>query len=225
MDLQNLLTREQQIKFELWKEFYEEAPKAYNFIVGEQHQMPKTIANNKANVMVDGVYYKYADGSFELFDYTVQNKPTKDVVGIAVHYSEIALVVTLKDKGDFTLVNNDEEHDDISFDRFFEKYDDAVQDSDGLINTEYIKQIGTDIPLGDNEWIPSVRELYIMFLNKRSINAALKLAGGEELCGWYWSSTQNDATLAWLLDFSDGALSWGTKATISLHVRAVSAIL
>ena len=61
---------------------------------------------------------------------------------------------------------------------------------------EHIKSIGTGIELEDDEWIPSVTELYLIYLNKRSINAAIELAAVSIKDGWYWTSTEGSATPA-----------------------------
>ena len=111
------------------------------------------------------------------------------------------------------------------YDGYITEYDDAVADWNGQSNTEHIKSIGTGIELEDDEWIPSVAELYLIYLNKRSINAAIELSGGSRIKdGWYWTSTEFSATTAWLLHLSDGILNgWNSKATYSGYVRAVAA--
>ena len=108
---------------------------------------------------------------------------------------------------------------------YIDNYDDAVADWNGKSNTEHIKQVGTDIELKDDEWIPSVAELYLIYLNKRSINAAIEFSGGSRIKdGWYWSSTERSATYAWTLYLDDGSLTgWATKVSNSGYVRAVAA--
>ena len=49
-----------------------------------------------------------------------------------------------------------------------------------------------------------------------------RFVGGQELAGWYWSSTEYSATTAWYLYLCDGIARNRTKATITSRVRPVS---
>ena len=104
---------------------------------------------------------------------------------------------------------------------------DAVQDWDGKGNTERLKQIGLNpaIQLKDGEYIPTLAELYLICLNRKAINAAMRFVGGQELAGWYWSSTEYSATSAWCLYLGDGGADDFTKASGTARVRPVSAFL
>lgn len=104
-----------------------------------------------------------------------------------------------------------------------EKYMDAVQDWDGKGNTERLKQIGLNpaIQLKDGEYIPALAELYLMCLNQKAINAAMRFVGGQELTGWYWSSTECSETYAWVLYLGDGSTNLDNKATSTYKVRPV----
>ena len=108
-----------------------------------------------------------------------------------------------------------------------DSYMDAVQDWDGKGNTERLKQIGLNpaIQLKDGEYIPTLAELYLICLNRKAINAAMRFVGGQELAGWYWSSTESSATYAWYLNLSGGFASTSPKATYTGRVRPVSAFL
>ena len=48
---------------------------------------------------------------------------------------------------------------------------------------------------------------------------------GDELAGWYWTSTEFSATLAWGLYLGLGAMGNGPKASDRRRVRAVSAFI
>lgn len=76
-------------------------------------------------------------------------------------------------------------------------------------------------------WLPSEGELMCMYANMRKINYALSLIEGATPLAetWYWSSTENSATLAWYLYFIDGVANGNTKATYRGRVRPVSAFL
>ena len=94
-------------------------------------------------------------------------------------------------------------------------------------NTERLKQIGLNpaIQLKDGEYIPTLAELYLICLNRKAINAAMRFVGGQELAGWYWSSTEYSATGAWSFYLDDGSAGYFTKATNAGRVRPVSAFL
>ena len=133
-----------------------------------------------------------------------------------------SLAVNLHDFGSCSLTNN---KDNTEYNGYITEYNDAVADWNGRSNTEHILEIGTNIVLDENEWIPSVAELYLIYLNKRSINAAIYYSGGSRIKdGWYWSSTELSATYAWRLTLGVGGLSgWSVKVQHSGYVRAVAA--
>lgn len=99
---------------------------------------------------------------------------------------------------------------------------------DGARNTNHLRNIlNPKIKLADDWYIPSLGELYRIFINKKAINAALEFANGDKLQDrWYWTSTEGSATNAWHLHLSDGnAYGWTTKASNAFRVRAVSAFI
>jgi len=218
------LSQEQKLKLALYNDFREEAQSLFNWLNSNINNP----SNNQPIVGVtetlysDGVYYIYEDGSTELFDFAKQNKPQKTVKRIGVRMGEHSIAVNLEDLPEQSLTNK---KDDGNYSSYIGEYDDAVADWNGKSNTEHIKQVGTGIELKDDEWIPSVAELYLIYLNKRSINAAIELSGGSRIKdGWYWSSTEFSATNAWYLHLLDGHLyGWGAKVSASGCVRAVAA--
>jgi hypothetical protein len=70
---------------------------------------------------------------------------------------------------------------------------------------------------GYDDWfLPSKDELYLMYTN-------LKLYGlGNFTTSYYWSSSQYSSTAAWILSFSSGATTTGSKSSV-YYVRAVRA--
>ena len=112
-----------------------------------------------------------------------------------------------------TKKNGNEENDQAYYTN---NYDDAVADMDGARNTNHLRNIlNPQIKLADDWYIPSLGELYRIFINKKAINAALEFAKGEGLQDrWYWTSTENSAAGAWGLFLDDGYTgSWYTKAS------------
>ena len=69
-------------------------------------------------------------------------------------------------------------------------------------------------------------EMYLIAAYKDEINAKLKEIGGDELEGYYWSSTEYSSGLAWYVAFSSGLISnlgnYGSKYH-SLYVRPCAA--
>ena len=217
------LTAEQKLKLALYSDFDENAKDIYDWLTFKKN-MSIFLDNPSQTEIIfkDGVYYIYEDGTAELFDYEAQNKPIKKVKRIGVVMGQHSLAVNLEDYNEQPLTCN---KDTTDYAGYITEYDDAVADWNGKTNTEHIKQIGTNIPLKDDEWLPSVAELYLIYLNKRSINSAITLAGGSRIKdGWYWSSTEYSATDAWNLYLIDGTLgNWYAKVSNSSYVRAVAA--
>lgn len=222
------LPTDEKLKLALYNDFGEEAPAVYDFIkspVKESEQIKIDIQQSEGShqaILNDGVYYIYEDNTVELFDYQKRNAPTQTVKRIGVVMGSHAIAVNLEDYPEQSLTN---QKDNTNYDGYISEYDDAVADWNGQANTEHIKSIGTGIELKDGEWIPSVAELYFIYLNKRSIDAAIELSGGSRIKdGWYWTSTEHSATCAWRLTLYDGTLNlWYAKATYSNYVRAVAA--
>ena len=98
----------------------------------------------------------------------------------------------------------------------------------GKAYTEHLRPIlNPEIELSDGWWIPSLGEMYRIFINFGAINRALKFAGGDLIKQtWYWTSTENSATNAWGLTLSVGITGgWTTKASDTRRVRPVSAFI
>lgn len=117
--------------------------------------------------------------------------------------------------------------DTTDYDGYINTYIDAVADWNGEANTKHLKEIGLNpaIKLKDGEYIPSVAEMYLIYTNRKAINAALRFVGGQEISGkWYLTSTEFSATGVWVLSLSGGGLyPWLAKASIKGRVRPVSA--
>ena len=222
----------QQFRYELlqWCGNVEDAEKANTFVMGKnekpvQAQLPKS-------GIEDGIYLVHADGKATLFEqeYTKDDNMDSEVVAIGLKMGSFGIKIALHDEADgdgitlTTKANGNEENDQAYY---TDNYDDAVADMDGARNTNHLRSIlNPQIKLADDWYIPSLGELYRIFINKKAINAALEFAKGERLQDrWYWTSTEGNATDAWLLYLSDGAGSWYAKASSAGRVRAVSAFI
>ena len=190
-----------------------------------QAQLPKS-------GMEDGIYLVHADGKAILFEleYTKDDNMDSEVVAIGLKMGGFGIKIALHDEanGDgitLTTKKNGNEENDQAY--YTDNYDDAVADMDGARNTNHLRNIlNPQIKLADDWYIPSLGELYRIFINKKAINAALEFAKGDKLQDrWYWTSTEGSATYAWLLSLGDGTGDWYTKASSTGGVRAVSAFI
>lgn len=223
----------QQFRYELlqWCGNVEDAEKANTFVMGKdekpvQAQLPKS-------GMEDGIYLVHADGKATLFEleYTKDDNMDSEVVAIGLKMGSFGIKIALHDEanGDgITLTTKSNSDLKADQDYYIDKYDDAVADMDGARNTNHLRNIlNPQIKLADDWYIPSLGELYRIFINKKAINAALEFAKGDKLRDrWYWTSTEGSATTAWNLYLNDGTTgNWNTKASDTLRVRAVSAFI
>lgn len=223
----------QQFRYELlqWCGNVEDAEKANTFVMGKdekpvQAQLPKS-------GMEDGIYLVHADGKATLFEleYTKDDNMDSEVVAIGLKMGSFGIKIALHDEanGDgITLTTKSNSDLKADQDYYIDKYDDAVADMDGARNTNHLRNIlNPQIKLADDWYIPSLGELYRIFINKKAINAALEFAKGDKLQDrWYWTSTEFSAAGAWGLCLSDGITSgWSTKASSTIRVRAVSAFI
>lgn len=223
----------QQFRYELlqWCGNVEDAEKANTFVMGKdekpvQAQLPKS-------GIEDGVYLVHADGKATLFEleYTKDDNMDGEVVAIGLKMGGFGIKIALHDEanGDgITLTTKSNSNLKADQDYYIDKYDDAVADMDGARNTNHLRSIlNPKIKLADEWHIPSLGELYRIFINKKAINAALEFAKGDKLQDrWYWTSTEGSATSAWNLSLYGGlTYGWSTKASLADRVRAVSAFI
>ena len=223
----------QQFRYELlqWCGNVEDAEKANTFVMGKdekpvQAQLPKS-------GMEDGIYLVHADGKATLFEleYTKDDNMDSEVVAIGLKMGSFGIKIALHDEanGDgITLTTKSNSDLKADKDYYIDDYNDAVADMDGARNTNHLRNIlNPKIKLADEWYIPSLGELYRIFINKKAINAALEFAKGDKLQDrWYWTSTEGSAAGAWLLYLNDGNTgSWFAKASNTPRVRAVSAFI
>ena len=187
----------------------------------------------KSGNMEDGIYLVHADGKATLFEleYTKDDNMDSEVVAIGLKMGSFGIKIALHDdaNGDgITLTTKSNSDLKADQDYYIDKYDDAVADMDGARNTNHLRSIlNPQIKLADDWYIPSLGELYRIFINKNAINAALEFAKGDKMKDrWYWTSTEFSATNAWKLYLLGGnTYGWGTKASSAGRVRAVSAFI
>ena len=195
---------------------------AWVFVFGEEWPVAgeKTTPGQPA----DGIYLVLKDGKTLPFDGLPVSDSVKQLcTGIGVKEGPKAITVSLRDacKNDTCLTI------DKGGERFIQDWHEAAADWDGQAGTDDLKSIlHPDIKLGEKEFIPSLGQLYFIYLHFNEINKALEAVGGQKLQeDWYWSSTEYSATNAWSLALNYGLMGRYTKAANQSRVRPVSAFL
>ena len=223
----------QQFRYELlqWCGNVEDAEKANTFVMGKDEK-PVQAQLPKSGDIEDGIYLVHADGKATLFELeTKEDNMDSEVVAIGLKMGSFGIKIALHDEanGDgITLTTNRNSDLKADQDYYIDKHDDAVADMDGARNTNHLRSIlNPQIKLADDWYIPSLGEVYRIFINKKAINAALEFAKGDKLQDrWYWTSTEFSAPDAWNLYLGDGTTNnWDTKASDAFRVRAVSAFI
>lgn len=193
---------------------------AYKFIT-EDAEQPNALASA---AIPNGIYIMYDDGTCKPY---TGNNPESDkdgavLVGVAVDGHTYG--VTLKDKGSFSLVRNTddcpEEHP-----LYRERQCDALSDWDFIERTKHIQEVGTDIPLEEGEYVPSLPVLVNMCHHAdKGLNKALEFIGGEPLKmdEDYLSSTEYDRGSARFVNFGNG-ITYNNYKYYGYVVRAVTA--
>ena len=233
------LTPLQQFRYELlqWCGKTEDAAKAYQFVIGTEQQ-EATAQNTQTaqlpnNRLKDGVYLVIEGQAPIKFEGKNTNLPDGlHVEAIGLVMGDFSIKIALQDEAEgeriplTTKDNGNDPKDDAPY--YIESYEDAIAEMDGDISTEHLKPIlNPGIKLQQGWYIPSLGELYRIFINLKEINAALEFIGETPIYrGWYWTSTEGSATGAWFLSLGGGfTFGWGTKASDTFRVRAVSAFI
>ena len=227
------MTENQKLKMELLKQFaISDEPKTievcrqmYKFMVEDEGQAPASKPDTKQ--LKDGVYYVTTDGM--AIPYSAVLTPPEDLKGIGVVMGERSIIVALTESpaGEETTLTTRKDPSDLKG-NYIEKCIDAVADWNGRENTEHLKAVGLsdNIHLEDGQYIPSMGEMYLIYLNRKAINEALEKADGQPIADdWYWTSTEYSATYAWGLNLYSGDMFNYTKASYTLRVRPVSAFI
>ena len=213
-----------QIRMTLLKETgynVETAQKCWDFVRGSDEAKKQEPASDR---LADGVYIIDCKGNAVRYD-GESTESVNDTAYIGIVQGSHSVAIALQDvsEDEITLTTGKDDGKG----RYIDNYLDAVQDWNGWQNTEHLQAVGLNpaIQLKDGEYIPTLAELYLICLNRKAINAAMRFVGGQELAGWYWSSTEYSAANAWHLYLGDGNAIGSTKATVTTRVRPVSAFL
>ena len=213
-----------QVRMTLLKETgynVETAQKCWDFVRGGDEAKKQEPASDR---LADGVYLIDTKGNAVRYD-GEDTETTNDTAYIGIIQGSHSVAISLHDVSEDEITLTSKKDDGKG--HYIDSYMDAVQDWQGKKNTEHLQAVGLNpaIQLKDGEYIPTLAELYLICLNRKAINAAIRFVGGQELAGWYWSSTEYSATNAWSLNLGDGYAILSTKATNTGRVRPISAFL
>ena len=213
-----------QVRMTLLKETgynVETAQKCWDFVRGGDEAKKQEPASDR---LADGVYLIDTKGNAVRYD-GEDTETVNDTAYIGIVQGSHSVAISLHDVSEDEITLTSKKDDGKG--HYIDSYMDAVQDWQGKKNTEHLQAVGLNpaIQLKDGEYIPTLAELYLICLNRKAINAAMRFVGGQELAGWYWSSTESSAADAWFLYLSDGNARNLTKATSTGRVRPVSAFL
>jgi len=77
-----------------------------------------------------------------------------------------------------------------------------------------------------NWYIPTLKDMQFMYDNKKDLDIALAIAGGNaiETDDWHWTATRRYDKSHWIFDWNDGYRGYGNQDD-SFRVRPVSASL
>lgn len=218
------INNDMQVRMTLLKETgynVETAQKCWDFVRGGDEAKKQEPTSDR---LADGVYLIDTKGNAVRYD-GEDTETTNDTAYIGIVQGSHSVAIALQDVSEDEITLTSKKDDGKG--HYIDSYMDAVQDWQGKQNTEHLQAVGLNpaIQLRDGEYIPTLAELYLICLNRKTINAAMRFVGGQELAGWYWSSTEYSATYAWLLYLDDGGAYYSAKAAPQYRVRPVSAFL
>ena len=218
------INNDMQVRMTLLKETgynVETAQKCWDFVRGGDEAKKQEPASDR---LADGVYLIDTKGNAVRYDGET-TECVNDTAYIGIVQGSHSVAISLHDVSEDEITLTSKKDDGKG--HYIDSYMDAVQDWQGKKNTEHLQAVGLNpaIQLKDGEYIPTLAELYLICLNRKAINAAMRFVGGQELAGWYWSSTEFSATYAWRLYLNNGSAYSNTKATYTGRVRPVKKFL
>lgn len=179
-------------------------------------------------VAPDGIYLVFEGGEFDLYKPgQVTEAQKQNCIGVAVKLGGKSICVSLFDMASGEGITLTAGEDTTGWNGYKDNTPDADADWDGKGNTEHLKAVGLnpEITLLDGQFIPSMAQWRFICLFRKELNQALAELGGDELAGWYWTSTEYNAAYAWYISLSTGFMNLLTKACSRGKVRPVSAFL
>ena len=192
----------------IFERFGDKAQAALDFVKANSERETKEVVVNHCNqsgaMPNNGIYIIYADGSYCEFSKDCKKDGAR-CVGI-IHDGH-SFAVAPKELGEYKLVKDYKKCPRES-ELYIRSEIEALNDWDCVARTKHIQEVGTDIPLKDGEYIPSLPMLVAMiYWRKRGLNEALQHIGGDPISdGCYWSSTEYSGTYCWYVLGGDGTV-------------------
>jgi len=99
----------------------------------------------------------------------------------------------------------------------------AICDWDFVTATKRIQELGTDIPLAEDEYLPTAPVMIAMYIYRHELNVALERLGGEpiDFNNWFWFSQRYGVNNAWYFNGNNGNLG-NNYVTGSYRCQAVA---
>ena len=214
------MNENQKFLLELYREFGDNAQKALDFVkrneAGGEVKPTIEVTPSISETRKNGVYLLLNSG--EIIPYPTNN--CKNVKMIAIFHDGHSFGVPLNgDLGEHPLLKSDKH----PVDSFCINECQALLDWDFVGNTKHIQELGTDIPLKDGQYLPTVPVWIAMYANKDALNDALKGCGGTpiDFTKDYWLAQRNNVFYAWAFHGTDGNLN-SYHVYHSFSVKAVS---
>ena len=246
LKLQGIIAPKEEIRLHLLDWYggdIEKAERANNFVFNEPTQkitfnekdidflnpISGTFEVTTETNLNDGIYYIMKNGNeyepYKCDDNEPSDEIIKKIVAIGIQKDGHRLMIALHDltEDKATLTTGETQTNN-----YHPNLYDAVTNWDGKDNTEKMyNKLNPNFNIPDGWWIPSLGEMYFIFLNMKYIQEALKKVKADLLAeDWYWTSTEGSSTNAWYLNLNGGYASyWNTKASGKNRVRAVSAFI
>ena len=171
----------------------------------------------------NGVYIVLKDGKHKSLNEPVTYKQ-EDVAFIGLAYDGHTFGVPMcGSKGRYPLINTPR-HAAPKDDLCFENEWDALMEWDFVKHTKHIQEIGTDIPLEEGEYLPTLACLMVMFHYQEQLNEALEFVGGKQIDfgSYIWSCVRYNSYRAWYAHgyygFFSGYYMYGTNQAVPLSL-------
>lgn len=196
----------------------EKAERCYDFV--QQYEPIKPFAGDPiATDPQEGIYVVYNNGRAELFTGSNAKEGVK-YVGVVFQGHRFGVAMT---ETEAPLLPEDKEA--TKREDFYKTECEAIYDFDSNGNTERLLHDNPKLAeyLNEGEAVPALGVLVIMYLLRKSINAALAYVGGQPLGDKdYWSSTECNEYYAWIVNFANG-ITWSHSKCNGGALRAVAA--
>ena len=217
------MNEKRQFLLDVFERFGDKAQEAWDFVRRNESEkvfdksvedMEKKHANEvpspATGILPNGVYFVLKDGSFMPHDIDGEFPEESSIAFIGISHDTHKFGVPINgNKGEWPLLNCGT--------KYPAKDDECMNEADAILDwdfvgaTKHIQKLGTDIPLGENEFLPTAPVFLAMYKNSVALNDALKYAGGKAIdfskdC---WFGRRYNSNNAWTFNGGSGYLHNG----------------